>query len=209
MLLFFQHRDQGRKRVPSEWQWLPCKSMQASDISGVYVTVAAGFAIWFIGQMWGGHKTIKKGPSKVGRYVSLLGGLVFAVGVYAGLKGPLTIGRLNLDRFPFFKILEQRNAEALTYAIASLNIKREPSIGWHGAMKTSLQYTVKNNGGKEIGRLTVRLLTISGAPFLRTVHGPFPPGRATVSVVELPSSVSPAYFCRAPANEGEVVEARF
>ena len=183
--------------------------MQTFGISNVYIVVGLGFTIWMIGQSCGGIKGRKNRPSKLGKFLSLVGFLVFAVGMYAGFKGPLTISGVTLETFPFSKKMEQSSADALTYARNSLDIDREPAVGWHGASKSSLQYTVKNNGDKQIERMTVRFSTTGGSSIDLPLHGPFPAKKTVSSVVNVPSNVNRSYFNRAKAAAGEIVSAQF
>ena len=183
--------------------------MQESGIPNVYIAVGAGFAIWLIGQKWGGKKALGARPSKLGKSLSFVGFVVFAVGMYAGFKGPLTIAGVTLETFPFSRMIEQVSAEALTYARDNLDINREPAVGWHGTSKTALQYTVKNNGDKEIRRMALRFSTTDGSSVVLRLPGSFPAKTTTMSVVDVPSNVSRSYFNRAKADSGEIVSARF
>lgn len=183
--------------------------MQTYGIPNVYVAVGAGFIIWLIGQKWGGHKKLGERPSKIGKLFSFVGFVVFTVGVYAGFKGPLRIAGVTLETFPFLRIMEQVSAEALNYARYSLDIDREPAVGWHGMSKTALKYTVRNNGDKEIGRMTVRFPTTDGSSVDLPLSGPFPARKTTTAIVDVPSNVNRACFNRAKANAGEIVNARF
>jgi hypothetical protein len=183
--------------------------MQASDVPNVYIAVGAGFAMWWIGQKCGGRKALGTPPSKLGKLLSFAGFAVFAVAMYAGFKGPLTIAGVTLETFPFSRMIEQVSAEALTYAKNNLDINREPAPGWHGASKTALQYIVKNNGDKEIGRMTVRFSTTDGSSVDLPLCGPFPAGKTTTAIMEVPSKVKPSYFHRAKADPGDIVGARY
>lgn len=183
--------------------------MQASGVPNVYIAVGAGFAIWWMGQKFGGIKASGARSSKLGKLLSVLGFALFAVGMYAGFKGPLTIAGITLETFPFSEMIEQSSAEALNYAKYNLDISREPATGWHGVSKTALQCTVRNNGDKEIGRVSVRFSTTNRSSVDLPLRGPFPARKTITLIVDVPSSVDRSYFNRAKVNSGEIVSARY
>jgi hypothetical protein len=183
--------------------------MQTLGIPNVYIAVAAGIAIWWTGQNCGASKKVGARPSKIGKVLSWVGFAVFAAGMYAGFKGPLTVAGVTLGKFPFSRMIEQASAEALEYAKSSLDITREPAPGWHGASKTALQCTVRNSGDKDIGRISLRFSTANRSSVDLSLPGPFPAKRTTTMVMDVPSNVDRSYFNRAKVNPGEIVSARY
>lgn len=182
--------------------------MQVADIPNVYIAVGAGLAIWLIGQRLGSSEAIGKLGSKLGRCLSFVGFAVFAVGLFAGVRGPVTIAGITLEEFPFAKVMERADANALTYVNSSLKISRTPATTWGGISKTLLEYTVKNNGGKDIASMVVRLSTTDGSYLDLPLTGPFPGMKTTTSLVEIPPRVKRSYFTTAMAASGEVISAR-
>ena len=182
--------------------------MQISNIPNVYLAIGAGIVIWLIGQTFRSNEALGKIPMNLAKFLSYVGLVVFAVGMYAGFKGPLTIAGVTLATFPVTKTMAQSNAEALMYANSFLDISRTPAVGWHGASKTMLQYTVKNNGATEIRSMVVHLSTSDGSSVDLPLDGPFPGKKTTTSLVEIPSQVRRSYFTNAKAAFGEVISAR-
>jgi hypothetical protein len=185
------------------------QDMQLFGIPNVYVAIGAGLIIWWTGQKWAGNKKQGERPSRLGSLLSFAGLVVFAAGMYAGFKGPLTIAGVTLEAFPFSKMMDDASAEALAYAKGNLEINREPAPGWHGSSKTALQYKVKNNGNRTVRLMSVRVGISNGSTVEIPVDGPFPAKTTTSSVVNAPSTLSASYLNHARASSGEIVSARF
>jgi len=90
-----------------------------------------------------------------------------------------------------------------------VDLTRQPAHGWHSASKDTLQYTVKNNGDRDLSRLLLRFSTTDYSTFDGTLDGPFYAGRTTTAVVEVPLKVSRSYFTSSEVNPSEIVGARF
>jgi hypothetical protein len=129
--------------------------------------------------------------------------------MYAGFRGPLDIGGITIDPFPFAAMAREESAKSLNYVKTHMQITREPVVQWRGTSKTALQYTVKNNGDRRVTFLTVRLATTNGSFVDLPLHGPFRGGKTTTAATEVPSNVSRAYFTREAVHRNEVIAARF
>lgn len=184
-------------------------SNPVAGVPTVYLVVGAGVVIWLIGQTLGGRRLPGDRPPVFSRLLSWLGLIVFALGVLAGFKGPVTIGSFKVETFPFLKQAGKAAEEALIYSRSNLVVTRGAAVGWHGASKNALKYSVYNTGTRQVARLTLRYSTTSGGSLDRSLRGPFPPKKTVSVVVEVPDSVNRVYFSSGTAGSGEIVGARF
>jgi len=180
--------------------------MQLHNMPNLWIVIGAGVAIWFMGQKLRGNGSIGERLSK---FVSFVGFAVFALGMYAGFRGPLTIGGITIGTFPFSRMMNQASAEAMTYERSNLNVSCTPAVSWGKAAKKTLQFNVKNNGDREVGHIVVRLAATDGSFFDLSMNGPFPAKKTTVLIENIPSQVSRSYFDNSRVTSCEVVSARF
>jgi hypothetical protein len=179
-----------------------------STIPNVWIAVGGGAALWMLGQKMYGHGYTGR-TSPFARLLSLLGLAAFCLGMYAGFRGPLTIGSITLGTFPFAHFVQKSDDEAVAYSRNHLYLSRQPAVGWHGASKDTLQYNVKNNGNRDLSRLVVRFTTTDGSIVDKILDGPFRAGRTSTAVVEIPARVSRSYFTSSEVSPGEIVGAQF
>jgi len=182
--------------------------MQGLDIPNVWIAVLAGVIFWAISQSLRGNEMIIGKSSMAGRLLSYLGIALLATGLYAGFRGPMTVGGITLERFSFTDAPARSSNEALSYAAAQLDIRRAPAATWQGASKSKLEYTVKNRGTRTVRRLLLRLGAADGSTVDVSLHGPFPPQKTVRTVVDVSDKVNRSYFLSGPAG-GDVVGARF
>jgi hypothetical protein len=184
--------------------------MILSNIPNVWVVIGAGVALWLISQKLPSNGRVGSNSSAFARLLSLLGLVAMGVGIYAGFRGPVTIGPVTLEKFPFAGLIQQSNIEALSYSHSNLDISRQPAVGWGGNSRTTLLYTVKNNGNRGISRLILRFSTKDNSTVDLPLDGPFPQGRTSTAIVPVPSNVNSSYFSSSAVNSNvEVVGARF
>jgi len=155
----------------------------------------------------------RRGSGFLSRLMLLMGAGVLALGVYAGLRGPVRVGPVVLRRFSFIPSGEEARARALSYVRAHVHVSRSQAVGWHGAHETRLHYSVRNSGDRGVAWLMLRFHTGSGTTWRAVdvkVRGTFPPGTTRHSIVEVPPGTRRDYFQPvSPVPRGHIVGARF
>lgn len=188
------------------------KNMPQIIIPNVWVVIVSGAVIWFIGDTMKRHLNRQGRPSLLGRTLALFGFSAVCLGIYAGFWGPVKVGNTTLELFSFSHFLQQSHNKADSYVRANLVLSSEPATGWHGGSKSSLQYTVKNNGDRNVSCLILRFTT--GAGTGKTIdlplHGPFPARETVKAYISVPPTVDRSYFKNIPwVNASHIVGARF
>jgi len=183
--------------------------MNLADIPHVWIAIAAGIIFWWIGQQLRRDEMLRGQSVKAGVLLSYLGLVLLGIGLYAGFRGPVTLGGVTLEPFTFTQTLTQVSNEATAYAAANLSVSRTPAPTWQGASKDKLEYAVRNNGKRKLSRLMLRLSTTDGASVELPLNGPFPPGKLVKSVIHIPDNVSRAYFVNSGSAAGDIAGARF
>lgn len=183
--------------------------MHSIEILKVYVVVVAGVVVWLAGLRF-----VTEDPrdvsSVLGRFLSFVGVVLFALGMYAGFRGPLKIAGITLECFPFSSAgVHKSSQEALSYVKRNLSVTRRPAAGWRGPRANALEYVVRNNGNKTILNMNARYSTTSGPPVVRRLNGPFRPGKTVTVIVRVPSNVGRSYFAHGRNAAGEIIGARF
>ncbi|MFC1452371.1 hypothetical protein ACFLSJ_03395 [Verrucomicrobiota bacterium] len=161
------------------------------------VVVGVGAVIWLMGHGLLSHfirarKPYERRPSRVVRFFGRAlhwGGLaVAAVGLYAGLRGPMTIGAFTLERFTFVKTQAAAQKEAVVYVRKHVAVGCRPAQRWRGSSKTSVEYSIHNKGERKVSYILIRHWERKGSGRKKDikVFGPFPPRRLKRIVVKIP-----------------------
>jgi len=176
-----------------------------------WIVIVTGVVLWLIGQRRWRRQVSENRSVPGGWQLSLLGLVGIGLGVYAGFRGPMTIGSVTLEAFPSSYLGQQSSGAALDYVQAHVQIKSRPAPGWVGGSARSLECTVNNHGNRILSRLVLRLTSRgseSGTVDL-VLDGPFPEGRATLAVLDVPPNVDHSYFKPPGITLSAVVGARF
>ena len=183
-----------------------------STIPTVYIVIGAGLFVLLIGQKLGGRRLMDNRRPHGGGFLSFLGAAAIVIGLYAGFMGPVTIGSHTLEAFPFTPFGQKAHGEALAYARANVQLSSRSAQGWVGGSTKSLECIVKNNGSHNLSRLILRLATSSDSgpnTVDLILNGPFPKGRETPAILDIPANVSRSYFASPGITLSTVVGARF
>ena len=89
-----------------------------------------------------------RGHTITGNLLGLMGLVVLGVGVYAGVLGPVKVGRFVLRPFKFAPTSSASYRRSLNYVRNQLEVSSRPAVGWHGASSKALEYTVNNKGNR-------------------------------------------------------------
>jgi hypothetical protein len=178
-------------------QFEPCGRIilircKEKTVMSAWVLVIAGFLVWVVGQ----RIPPPRDPAsiRVGWLVCVLGVGIFVIGVYAGLKGPVSFGPVAFSSFSFAHAAERSNMEALAYARGHLQVSSHPAAGWHGASKSDLDCVVVNRGERTVTALTFRFATTDGKGADIRVRGPYPAKASKTVLVTLPDNALRNYF---------------
>lgn len=157
-----------------------------------WILVIAGILVWLAGQ----RIPPPKNPASIrtGWLVSTLGAGVFAIGIFAGLRGPVSFGSVTFSSFSFAHAHEKSDLEAMRYARNNLRVSSHPAAGWRGASKTDLKCNVVNNGSRKLTSLTFSFVTTSHDTINIKVRGPYPANATKSVLVPLPDNVVRSYF---------------
>lgn len=171
-----------------------------------WIIVIVGAIIWLIGQ-----RIFPRSPDsfKTGRVFSTIGLLIFGLGVYTGMLGPVVIGTTSINPFSFAHFMAKDDAEALAYAKRYLQVSSQPGATWHGASKSDLQCTVVNRGDKTVSTLTFRFATDRMSSVDVRVRGPYHPGQKKMVIIEVPAGVPKSYFQAPGMNVNQICAAHF
>lgn len=178
-----------------------------------WILLGVGVVVWFISATTGYRNARDKVLNKstgFSKFLSVFGIALILLGVFTGLRGPISIGPLTLQPFSFASSIGKRDVEALKYAGANLKISGKPAHGWHGGSTKTLQYSVNNTGDKRIYCIFLRFATTQGTlpPYVDLkLNGPFPARRKSRSNVSVPKNVSRSYFDS--GRTAQIVGARF
>lgn len=171
-----------------------------------WVLVIAGGIIWLIGQ----RIPPPKNPASIrlGWMVSVLGAGIFVIGAYAGLRGPVHFGSLQVRAFSFAHAAEKSHQQALNYARNKLQVSSAPAPGWHGASKKDLECVVINKGNRKLTSLTFTFMTADNVPHQVKVRGPYPANAKKSVLVPLPPNALKSYFTQG-MNTSQISGAAF
>ena len=178
-----------------------------------WIAVGAGIFLWLVGQA-GLKRQYERGlrPSAGGRLLRYLGYGALALGLYAGFRGPVRIGSIAFEPFPFAHFMRESHDKAYAYARGNITISSRSASGWIGTSKTTLECSVKNSGDQSLSCLFLRLPAAAGssAPTVDlTLDGPFPAKQTATAILPIPSRVNRSCFDKPGIQNGHVVGARF
>lgn len=166
--------------------------LQALRIMSAWVLVIIGVVIWLIAQKIPPPKNPQAlRPSGVVCVIALI---VFGIGAYAGLKGPVTMGGVTFECFSFAHALKKSEAKALEYARRNLSITSHPASGWRGASKKDITCVVVNTGSRSLTSLTFSFVTTDHQTVNIKVRGPYPAHGKRSVLVKIPNNVVRTYF---------------
>lgn len=172
-----------------------------------WVIVAAGVVIYMISTRIPAPR--KQHGVRISRCVSFLGVGVLAIGIYAGMKGPVVFGSTTVAPFAFAHSAEQSDAEATVYAMQYISLSSHPGGAWRGASKDSLKCTVINSGNRSLRYITFRFVTTGNSTVDLSIRGPYPP-KSTKSVhVSIPDNVQRSYFESPGMTKSQICGASF
>lgn len=168
--------------------------------------VCAGIIIWLLAQ----RIPPPKDPAslRLGWIVGTLGVGIVIIGVYSGVKGPVSIGGVTVEAFSLKRAADESRAEAMRYARNNLRISSRPAVGWHGASQSDLTCEVENRGDRSITSLTFNFVTTDHKSINIKVRGPYPAGATKSVLVSLPGNVVRSYFT-AGMNVNQISAASF
>ncbi len=182
------------------------------NLTATWVLVGVGAAIWFLGIVVGSRRTRDLRPSHADRFLTRFGLVVLCLGLYAGLRGPLTLGPVTLRKFSFVEGVRKTAEEACAYARGNLVLSSRPAPGWRKDSDKVLQVTVENRGKRTIAWAMLRFTAKAGSktPSLDLkLRGPFRARQTKRCALNIPASVDRAYFEGTSVTAGQIVDARF
>lgn len=184
-----------------------------------FFVIGFGLAVFIVGNIifarairgFRGIKPPSRPSGPIAQLIMVAGALIIGAGFYVGFKGPFKVAGIELQPFPFAYSAPKARQEALEFARRHLDITSRPAAGWRGPSKTSIEYTVYNNGDRPIAYLMLKFrLEGSRRSVEVKLTGPFLPQKRRRSVAEVPPTVSRDYFeARATMPRGHLVGASF
>jgi len=186
-----------------------------------WLVLAVGCVIWLAGNLFllKVNRAREKGRdhrpvlNAIGNTLAAIGFLTGLVSLYAGFWGPLTIRKVKIDPFPLSIGSAASRRMALNYVLNNTTVSSRAAQGWHGASDEAIEYTMVNKGDRNISSLVLRFKQRSdrgGGKITLKLTGPFPAGKKSRRVVEVPLSVDRSYFNNnSPVERGHIVGARF
>lgn len=176
-----------------------------AECRNTLIAIGFGIGLFVVGNLLLSRFALRRGPpgkfaqgmTSVAQTFIIVGLCLSVLGVLAGFFGSFDIGPVTLEAFPFAPGGDRARKEAAAYAKKHMEISSTPAIGWHGASKKVLEYTVVNKGDRHLSRLILRFRTggsYKGVSKDVPLHGPFPAHRKVKTVVEVPPGTKSSYF---------------
>jgi hypothetical protein len=174
-----------------------------------WILIGLGAVLWVAGTTVIRRQDAFKG-SPVGRALLILGVAAAGFGIYAGFKGPITVGPLTVPTFSFAHAVSDSQKQAFAYVKSGkVHVSRRPAPAWRGVSDKALEYTVVNNGNEGLSWLRLSFSTGRSA-LERKLSGPFPARKTTKVVVKVPKTVDRSYFQAVSSVEyGHITGASF